>query len=138
MLKDLKTSAMKRCSSAKLTLLSFSSLILCLSPPSTKKNPTLLSLNYLALAHTVHSHRLPTNNRGSNKDTALSRRSDSKCLTALCQSASTLDVQHKEKFNGAREIGGWITCRISEKPLLPLSLDDKNKGRKKQKKKQPV
>lgn len=91
MLKDLKTSAVKRCSSAKLTLLSFSSLILCLPPPhSTKKNPTLLSLNYLALAHTVHSHRLPTNNRGSNKDTALSRRSDSKCLTALCQSASTL------------------------------------------------
>lgn len=91
MLKDLKTSAVKRRSSAKLTLLSFSSLILCLPPPPLhKKNPTLLSLNYLALAHTVHSHRLPTNNRGSNKDTALSRRSDSKCLTALCQSASTL------------------------------------------------
>ncbi len=33
-------------------------LLLCL-PPNT-----LLSLNYLALAHNVHSHRLPTNIRG--------------------------------------------------------------------------
>lgn len=40
MLKDLKTSAVKRCSSAKLTLLSFSSLILCLPPPPTpQKKP---------------------------------------------------------------------------------------------------
>lgn len=50
MLKDLKTSAVKRCSFAKLTLCRSASR--SLTPPSLPPN-TLLSLNYLALSHIV-------------------------------------------------------------------------------------